>query len=253
MEDNNGQIISEQTESAMPTEEQAIQDGADNSLPEEVSERTKAEFEKLKAANAAMKAQLDAVKPAKPTKSVLESLRPETNFPDLSPAQVAEVADQVVDEQGFVDPNQLNERLAKANQIAQQAMEAAKQAQQSLRTYEETQTTKQVYEQYPQLDPNSGQFDERFYKLTRNELVGQLTDGRMENLLEAAKAASEFLTPAANAVQNEEERALKQQASTNISGTSQGARRPVDHDQLVAETRNGSREALYERLQRIGA
>lgn len=250
MEETNGQIISEQTESAMPTEEQAVQDGAEQSLPEEASERTKAEFDKLKAHNEQLKKQLE--QKATPTKSVLESLRPDTNFPDLSPAQVAAVQDQVVDSEGFVDPNLLNQRLAQANQIAQQAIDTANKAQQQLRTFEETQTIQKVYESYPQLNPNGDKFDPTFYRAVRNELVGQLTEGKMEDVLEAAKTASSFFAPSQNQVQEQEDRSLKQQASTNISGTAQGARKPVDHDLLVDETRKGNSEALFERLQKAG-
>lgn len=54
MQDEQAQEPSEQTDAVMPTEEQTT-DGEEQTLPAEVSDRTAAEFEKLKAHNAELK------------------------------------------------------------------------------------------------------------------------------------------------------------------------------------------------------
>lgn len=249
MGDEQAQEQAETTAPVMPTEEQTTEE-TEPQLPDGVKERTAEEFEKLKEANKQLKAQLEAQQ--KPTQSVLESLRPADNFPSVSDAQAKEIADQVFDEQGYVDPNLLNQKLAEANRIAQEAIKTAQQAQQQLRNFEETQITKELYKQYPQLDPNGEAFDPKFYRQVRNELVGQLTEGKNQDVFQAARVVAEDINTTVKAkVSEQEDISLRQQASSNL-GTSQGASAPVDHDWLVEQTRKGDKEALAERLARSG-
>lgn len=251
MEDKQAQEQAETTAPVMPTEEQPAE-VTDSTNPDGEKERTAEQFEKLKEHNKQLKERLDQLESAKPKQSVLESLRPADNFPNVSQAQAAELQEEVVDEQGYVDPTLLNQKLAEANRIAQQAIQTANQAQQQLRNFEETQITKELYKQYPQLNPNGDSFDPKFYRKVRNELVGQLTDGKNQDVFEAAKTVSEDSTTQVKVqVQEQEDFSLKQQASSTL-GTSQGASAPVDHDWLVEETRKGNPEALAERLARGG-
>ena len=248
MEEEQAQTA-EDTAPVMPTEEQTAEE-TEPQLPDGVKERTAEEFEKLKEANRQLKAELETRTQA-PTQSVLESLRPQDVFPNLSNAQAQQIAEQVFDEQGYVDPNLLNQKLANAEKTAQQAILAAQQAQQQLKKFEETQVTQQVYQKYPQLDPNGQQFDAQFYKRVQNELIGQMMQGK-ENLVEAAETVDKLFTQAAQKqVEVQEARNLKQQASSNL-GTSQGTSAPVDHAYLVDETRKGNPDALAERLKRSG-
>lgn len=251
MVDEQAQEVAETTAPVMPTEEQTTEE-TESQIPDGVSERTAEQIEKLKAHNKQLKEQLDQVT-AKPTQSVLESLRPADNFPNVSQAQAAEIQEEIVDAQGFVDPSLLNQKLAEANRIAQQAIQTAQQAQQQLRNFEETQITKELYKQYPQLDPNNSEaFDPKFFRKVRNELVGQLTDGKNQDVFQAAKTVLEDSTiQVQKQVKEEEDISLKQQASSQL-GASQGASSPVDHDWLVEETRKGNSDALAERLARAG-
>lgn len=240
--------IAEETAAVMPTE---IKPTEEESLPDGVKDRTQEQFEKLTEANKRLKEENESLKGSKPTQSVLESLRPSDNFPNVSDAQAKQVAEQVFDEQGFVDPNLLNQKLAQAEQTARQAIDAAQQAQKQLRTFEETQTTQQVYSKYPQLDPNGGEFDPQFYNRVKNELIGQMMQGK-ENLMEAAKSVDmAFSQTSKKQEEDTEARNLKQQASSTI-GASQGASAPIDQDYLVEETRKGNPDALAERLRRAG-
>lgn len=249
--DEQAQDQAETTAPVMPTEEQTTEE-TDSQSTDGEKDRTAEQFEKLKEHNKQLKQKLEQLESAKPTQSVLESLRPSDNYPGVTPAQAAEIQDQVFDEQGYVDPNLLNQKLAEANRIANQAIQTAEQAQKQLRNFEETQVTKELYKQFPQLDPNGDTFDPKFYKRVRNELVGQLTDGKNQDVFEAAKSVSDtFTTEVKVQVQEQEDISLKQQASSVI-GTSQGVSKPVDHDWLVGETRKGNADALSERLKRSG-
>lgn len=241
----------EETDSVIPAEETPTEEQGD-SQPDGENDRTAEQFAKLTEANKRLKEENEKLKVSKPMPSVLESLRPQDNFPNLSKAQAKQVEEQIFDEQGFVDPNLLNQKLAEANRIAQEAVMTAKQAQQQLRTLEETQKTKELYKEFPQLNPNGDNFDPDFYARVRNELIGQMMEGKDDPLL-AAKAVDKVFSQASKAtVADSEARNLKQQASSDI-GASQGASAPVDYDYLVEETRKGNSDALAERLRRIGA
>lgn len=242
--------VAEDTAPVMPTEEKPAEETTSQE-PDGVKERTAEQFEKLKEHNKKLKEELEKAT-AQPKQSVLESLRPADNFPALSDAQAAQIQEQVFDDQGYVDPNLLNQKLAEANRIAQQAIQTAEQAQQQLRTFEETQITKELHKQYPQLNPNGDSFDPKFYNRVKNELVGQLVSGKNQDVFLAAKTVIEDFSNDAQAQADEKEAiSLKQQASSNL-GTSQGASAPVDHDYLVEETRRGNPDALAERLKRAG-
>lgn len=242
----------EQTATVMPTDEQTTEE-TEPQLPDGVKERTAEEFEKLKEANKQLKAELEAKSQA-PTQSVLESLRPAQNFPNVSAAQASQIQEQVFDEQGFVDPNLLNQKLAEANRIAQEAVLTAQQAQQQLRNFEETQTTKELYKEFPQLNPNDAErFDPKFYGRVKNEMVGQLMGGRNEDVFAAARAVTEnFSNEVRKQATEQEAITLKQQASSSF-GTAKGSTSaPINHDYLVEETRKGNPDALAERLRRAG-
>lgn len=241
----------EETDSVIPAEETPTEEQGD-SQPDGENDRTAEQFAKLTEANKRLKEENEKLKVSKPMPSVLESLRPQDNFPNLSEAQAKQVAEQVFDEQGFVDPNLLNQKLAEANRIANEAVTTAKQAQQQLRNLEETQKTKELYIEFPQLNPNGDSFDPEFYGRVRNELIGQMMQGQ-ENPVEAARKVNKMFVQATQTkAEDQEARNLKQQASSNL-GTSQGAGAPVDYDYLVEETRKGNPDALAERLKRIGA
>lgn len=241
----------EETASESPAEEQPTEESGETPA-DGGSDRTREQFEKLTEANKRLKEENEKLQKSEPQKSVLESLRPQDNFPNVSPQQAEQIAEGVFDEQGFVDPNLLNQKLAQAEEVARQAIQTAQQAQQQLRNFEETQQTQQVYIQYPQLNPNGENFDPQFYNRVRNELIGQMMQGK-QDLMSAAKTVQESFVVNTQAQEKEEaEKSLKQQASSNL-GTSQGASKPVDQDFLAEETRKGNTEALMERLRRAGA
>lgn len=254
MQDEQAQEPSEQTDAVMPTEEQTTDEG-EQTLPAEVSDRTAAEFEKLKAHNAELKKQLEAKDQlSTPRRSVYDNLRPQT--PIAQPV-VDTQQEQFVDEQGYVDPELLNRKLADADRAAKQAIAVANQATESLRRMEETQASREVYAKYPQLDPYNESFDPEMVDLVTGELLRQMTQEGKEDLMGAStKIFSKFAkTQQSRETQEQvkEDSLLKQQASSTSVGRPQGTREPSNYDELISETRKGNAEALYERLQRIGA
>ena len=254
MQDEQAQEPSEQTDAVMPTEEQTTDEG-EQTLPAEVSDRTAAEFEKLKAHNAELKKQLEAKEQlSTPRKSVYDNLRPHQQV--VAPV-VDTQQDQFVDEQGYVDTELLNKKLADSDRVAKQAIAVANQATESLRRMEETQASREVYAKYPQLDPYNEAFDPEMVDLVTGELLRQMTQEGKEDLMGASdKIFSKFaksLETRDTQEQMQENSTLKQQASSTSVGRAQGARQSGNYDELVNETRKGNAEALYERLQRIGA
>jgi hypothetical protein len=122
---NNGQEqIEEQTIEAVPTSEQPAEEvQSQDELPDQVSERTRAEFEKLKQHNQQLAEKVAALEGAKPqSTSVLDEFLSSTPAEPTASAQVAahpQQQDQFVDNEGFVDPALLNAKLAAAEKAAE--------------------------------------------------------------------------------------------------------------------------------------
>ena len=239
-------------------------------LPENVKERTKQEFEKLKKRNQELK------ETVKKYTDVLTSLSPQevappnqftpyfepilTNtppqsYPGLSKEQIQETFDNLVDEQGYVDVNLLKEELQKQRERAalleQRAKEAealAKQAAKTVDDFQRTQKMKEVHAKYPQIDPESPQFDERLWEAVRNEIIGQWMTTGKEDVEAAAKKWYDILYPMAKDKQAEKKAQINAIPTTPVSTSSNFE----DHEALVEATRKNKKGALAERLRRAG-
>lgn len=268
LHDPQGQEEQPETAAALQPENDHTEDTAlSQELPEETKERTREQFEKLKKANAELKSQLDAVARAKTLPSVYESVLPGAGqggvpsstgqapvFQGIAPQVVAKEQQKLMDEQGFIDVDALEQRLqaiAQAEERAKRAEEAARQAQDRIARFEQDATAKLLHQAYPELDPTSQQFNAQAYELVRNELVSQLIQtGEQDGLKAAQKWETFFRKP-----QPTQQQVQAQEALANI-GTTQGAGRSAlttDLDQLRQQTRKGSVAALNERLKAIGA
>lgn len=238
-------------------------------LPEEVKERTKAEFEKLKEANRLLKQELEASRP-KP-QSVLESLRPQggqvdkkeiatliEDNTDLKGSEVDDVIKQLVDEDNYLDTDKLKKVLADnsrkmsmAEQRAAKAEEVAKMASEKVTKFEETEQMKRVYQEFPTLNPESENFDERFFQLVRNEMIGQMMENGQQDLTAATKKVMDIYRPGeAEAKKLEAATTQREQASAGVSAAQGKA--DLNHEDLVNRTKKGDREAIYARLQAAG-
>lgn len=239
-------------------------------LPEDTSDRTKQEFEKLKQSNQELKQERDAIaQEAAVTKNLLESLRPEpqitpqaSQFPNLNPQQVQNIASHLVDENGYVDTNLLQKTLDEANKRAQDAAERAARAEQiassavtNMRQFEENRVMQEVHAKYPDLDPHNKSFNQDLYDAVRNELVGQMVAGKKEDVMGAAdKWSKRFGKP----VIEEEDPQIKQARENKAQINATNTRTPVapstsyDDAELVRRFQRGDMNAFAERMRRAG-
>lgn len=260
-EDTQGNNVAEEnTAPAIPTEEKPAE-SQEPTLPDQVAERTKEEFEKLKQHNAELKSKLSQYE--KPKTSVLDDLRPSNDAPlpqtpSLSQAQVEEIKSSLVDENGYVDVARLDKTLKAAEDRAKRAEDSAAKANERVQRFEENAQIRATHDAFPQVDPNSKTFDPKFYNLVKNEMVGQMLEGKTQDFLQAAKKVSEFYSPAPN-VQKVKEEAVQEFKSkvtkrdnASETGTSRGVSEPTDRDELIRKTQEGDNVALYKRLQASG-
>lgn len=250
-----------QQQSAIPTENKPTAPQTQESdpiLPDGVSERTSQEFDKLKAHNKELKDKLAQYEQPKQRGSVLDELRPQQQFSDLSQTQVDDIAQNFVDENGYVDVAALTKTLKEANDEAKRARVEAQQARELVMRYEETDQMKRAHQMFPELDPGSQSFDERFYELVKNELIGQMMRGEKDVVKAAQKTKDLYTskptddTKAKEEAVNEYKRKVTQREQATDQAGGRGQSDLVDHDELVRRTRKGDRDALNQRLKASG-
>lgn len=242
----NGQEIKleENPVSVMPTEEKPAEDETAG-----MSERTREQFEKLKQANKELAAKL-AEKEQIASKSVLDELHPVEETP-LSQAE-----EYQIEEDGTVDVALLNKVLKETQQAANQARHEALLARQRAEKLAKEKAEEAVHSKYPQLVPGSKEFDPDFFKRVKNELIGQMMEGK-ENYMEAANTVAKLFQKS-NVEEKVEERVEEfkktTQAKQNINaGTGTANNRTYSDDQELAKrTQLGDLDAFRERLKRAG-
>jgi len=250
----NGQDIEvkEQTQTEMPAVEQKPAEGE---LPQEASERTRQEFEKLKQRNKELAEKL-AQHEREATNSVLDSLtKPVQQIVDnsnLPQGQVENIVQNLTDENGYIDEALLKKTLQDASQTASQAVQAARQAQEVARQaqerinkYEQDENTKKAYMEFPQADPDNENFDPKFIELVKNEMIGQAMNRIKPNFYEACKKWGAFTQPAQPKV---EQVAAKEQINAGGSNTKQSQSR----DSMVEGTLKGDYKSIAARLAASG-
>lgn len=172
----------------MPVEEPGTDEmpasEVEGELPEEASERTRREFEKLKETNRIL-----AEKAAKyekfEAKNALEDVFGNINRGAMPTPQPPSSQD-FIDEQGNVDVRGLNEALARANYTAQQAQALAQQTAQLAKKQAEEYQIREAHSKHPWMDPTSEQFDEDSYNLVKDRLVRLWSEGKDTRLVDVA-------------------------------------------------------------------
>jgi hypothetical protein len=241
-------------------------------LPEEVKERTREEFEKLKAKNKELAEKLNTYEGQMPKKrSALDVFAPpeqiapqqQTGQPPKVVPKVDEIQPITPDENGYIDVGALNQTIAQINERNRRAEEQSNLAAQQARLaedrvskYEHTEKTLRTYEKHPYLDPNTDAFDEKFSELTKLEIIRQMTEEGTSDYLRAAnKVKAEFYDPTVKEVpqpdEKQKENVAKRDQINAISGVQKGEKEP-EQEFLVSESRKGSRDALYQRLKKSG-
>lgn len=252
----NGQELVEQKPPEAVSTSNETQEESDD-LPEDVSERTRNEFAKLKEHNKQLSERLKAVEDEKnkPTGSVFDSFQlPEIELPkvpNLSNQQVNDVYANLVDKDGYIDQIALTKALREANENAKQAREEAKRAREELDKRTESQQIKAAHKEFPWLDPkNIKKFDKKFYNAVRNEMVSQMIKGE-KDLVEAARKVAEWYP-----LPKEEEELAKKEEQVkvaNVTGTTSSRKAPSNNaSDLQRRMWRGDRSALLERLSNAG-
>lgn len=244
----NGQEINqeEKLDVVMPTAEQPAEEVNET---EGMSDRTREQFEKLKQSNKELAAKL-AEKEQAITKSVLDELHPINEEP------VSQAEDYQIDEDGTVDVAQLNRVLKQTQQAAQMARQEALQAKARADRLAKERSEESVHSKFPQLVPGSKDFDPDFFKRVKNELIGQMMEGK-ENYMEAAETVAKLFqkTNVEEKVEQKVEEFKKTtEAKQNINaGTGSANNRTYsDDNELSKRTQMGDLEAFRERLKRAG-
>ena len=243
------------------TDESSDDTGAVGELPEEASERTRNEFEKLKAHNRQLKEQVDSLKSrTTPRPNLVDELypqvQPQQNVHNLSAEQVSIASSaNLVDENGYVDIAALNATFAQLNKQANDARQEAQAARQQVERYEHTQEARQVYKEYPQLDPENDDFDESFANLVKRNMIGQMYESGKSSYLKAAKEIGSLLKTDPKKAQSEEEKQANLQKRDLASQSVNTAKRQSSNstlEELRTKSVNGDMDAISQRLKASG-
>jgi len=245
MSDNqNGQNIAEETATPMPSEEKSTEE-SQPTLPDGVSERTAEQYAKLVSHNKELAAENAKLKGQSQRGSVLDEFHSGNlnNAPTNNNAQA--VAEQFVDDSGYVDTVLLNATLAEAKRQADEARRIAQQNQESIQRFQETEEVRKAHTAFPQLDPNNTEkFDPKFYNLVRNELIGQLMEGK-KDVLEAATKVSELYQPNVTNLPTPQQKQTisnREQASVSTGISKKQSTTSSTHEELVEGTMRGDKK-----------
>lgn len=259
-------LATEPEEAEVQPEVDAQPEEQQEGLPEDASERTKREFEKLKKHNEELAQQLaerEAGKPPKP--SLLEAYHPQVPpvpeiqsapvAPNLTQDRVEEITKQLWDEQGTIDGDELNRRLALAAQAEARAIRAestARAAMEKVAKYEADVKLKSLYSEYPELNPSDREtFNEEAYDLVRKELLEQLWTTGSEDPLVAARKLDKYWRPKEVSPQQKEALQERQAISTKPASGKVGSGATRDYEELRKQSLH-SKEAMEERIRRAG-
>lgn len=243
-------------ESAMPTENQqttqaqgtdAVPQGTissettDQGLPDQASERTRREFEKLQT----------QLREERNRRKYLESVQP--------PQQEQQITPLYDPNTGLLDEN----AFAQTQRLAIESDQRARQAEQRLQEFTENQERADLYGSFPELNPQAKEFDKTLDSLTAGIwYASQVTPERFGKQLSQKEAASEAkkILSGGNekAKQQGAEEALtqltpKEQATLSAAGSSNGRSQIANQniDDLRLRTRKGGDEGIEAAVQRL--
>lgn len=250
--------LPEENEMSEPsTNGETQEDEATGDLSVQASEKTRQQFEKLKEHNRKLKEQLDQLSQGgKKRPSLVDELYPQMQRQQPFSNQPAEIptASSLVDENGYVDMQALNNKLESLNVQAQQARDEAMQARQQVERYEHNKETRDAYKEYPQLDPDNADFDPAFYDLVKKHIVGQMYESGRGSILEASRAIGRLAGVSAKKAQDQEaiQKNIQQREVATQSVAKAGRSPQVQLDDLRNRSVKGDMDAIAERLRASG-
>ena len=203
MPDNeNGQILVEETTTPMPSETKPEDE---NSLPDEVAERTKEQFAKLTEKNKELAQKLEIlekVNVTEPKPSALERLRGPSQpvVTPTAPVEEPETDEPLADENGYLDEARLKKGLGDSKRKAKEAEDRAKKAQESadaamrrIEEYEVGTEKKRVHSDFPEIDPYSEKFNPKLYDQVSKDMLWNLVNvGKEDFYGTTAKVVAEY-------------------------------------------------------------
>lgn len=244
---------------------------------DKTKERTREQFEKLKESNKRLAEEV------KKYQDVLSSLTPQmppegeqpnqftpyfesivtnhppsqSQYPGLTQEQINETFQDLVDDQGYVNIDLLKEELLKrqekekllASKI-EELEQTVKSTKQTIDDYQRTEYMRKIHQKYPQIDPQSPQFDETMWEAVRNEIIGQWTTQGKEDVEAACEKWVNILYPTMRSKDKEANKKAQINAISSQPTSTVGDWE--EHEVLVQATRKGKKGALAERLKRSG-
>jgi len=272
-----GQAPEGQQVAPMPSAQQTTQD--DLTLPPGVSERTAHQWDKMHG-KLSEKDQLLAEKERRIQELEAQAQRPQDpnavfdipsasqqaeqrfyqQFPSLSQNQVDAVSQQYVDQEGNVDVYALNRALSEANDRARIASEQVNQMGARLQHFEESFQAREAHAVYPQIDPQSPQFNQAVYEMVRDRIIRNRYQGVNQTLVQVTGSVMgeiQRATQPTGAQMNQAVEQYKQSQQNRNQGPfesgSGGPRQPMTNMQDLKErTRKGDTNAISARLEAIG-
>ena len=295
--EDQGRVEAKEThEEAMPATEassepentQTATDSINNldelKLPEDSSERTRQQFEKLKTYSSEKDRKIRELEeklasqgePKQEYQSIFDGITaspaPENPAPYnpgntvptpyLNPSQNQNLVQQFVDQDGNVDLNALNKALSDANRMAYEAYQRSLAVEQRNAQIRQDEEVKEAHSKHPEIDPTrKDTFDKNLYEMVRDRMVRNMWEGKTERLADVVSSIKGMYQPQVNREQiNREvaaEQVARQQARNQGPFENGGVERTPERsrEDLRSATRRGGEvgdRALSERLRALG-
>lgn len=263
--DSQEEIIEDQEVVEEEVEETEDQDSEDTEEQVETdNSRTADQFSKLKDNNKNLKAENEGYK------NLLDSLMPDipeapqaSNYQTLDQSDIDQTLADMQTQDGYIDGSKLmqvlknlDDRNKRAEQRAVKAEEHVRKVEVALEGKDKSAKIQALHTKYPALDPESGEFNERFYLLVQNEMVGQMLKGQEDPIAAADKwnsliFSNEDVTKKEKQQKDEAENKKAQIGAVQpkTSSTSTQYNQQQD-DSLVERVRQGKKGAVAEMLRK---
>lgn len=250
-------------EAPMPSAEETTEVTEQDELPENSSDRTKEQFEKLTDKNKELAKRLEKYeRKEKYGDSVLDTPNGQQvpkldDFSHLSEQQAGNIAQDFVDNEGNVDIQGLNSALRQANVRAEQAERRANEVAHSIKQLEQQRQLEEAYKEATWLDPSAEDFNEKRYNLVRDRLTRYYTQGKQPRLVNVVREVLSDLDETSKATAQDKKQAVKEykkvqtakaRASNVQTSTVRGQPETSRDTNLVLEARRGNKQALRDRL-----
>lgn len=249
-----------ETPAQEPNEEKQEATPKDGELPSDASERTKEQFAKLQAQLAEERAKneggssvFDSLRPKQPQAS---QVQPQGQPQGENPFTQKPVAPEpLMDEDGTVDVARVNE----SHEAARASAEQAQATEQRIIQLDQDRQTREANAAFPQLDPQSKEFDSNFFDMTTGLMTKEYIDGGNRSLIQVAQQVSDALSPEGSTKQAGKEAVKKFKESQDNrqrgpleEGSGEERQPDSTQEELRQRTRDGDAEAINKRLQNVG-